>query len=241
MPRQATDMTGKRVGRLTVVRRVGSSDKQALWLCRCDCGAEKVISGGTLRQGKTKSCGCVYRATRTEIARKSIAKEKHGDSFKRLYFVWNDMKARCYNPNDVSYKNYGGRGIVVCDEWRTDYAAFKEWAYKTGYDENAKRGECTLDRIDKDGNYSPDNCRWAGMKLQSNNRRNTPMITINGRCAPITEWAAEAGLPRGLLYARLRRGWSGEELISPPDQHRRRLCESRSTPEYQRKNKRQTD
>lgn len=237
MGRPFIDMAGKRIGNLVVLEKVGAWDKQTWWKCLCDCGNEKVISGGVLRQGKVKSCGCVYLATRSEVARKSIAKEKHGDSFSRLYFVWNDIKSRCNNPNDISFKHYGGRGISVCDEWKNDYIAFKKWSNENGYDENATRGKCTIDRINKDGNYCPENCRWVGMKIQSNNRRNTPILTINGETAPLTEWAEKTGLPRSLLYSRYKRGWTGPELISPQDQHRRRICVSPVMKEFQQKNK----
>ena len=241
MRKRAWDMTGQKIGRLYVVKRVGAWDKQVWWLCKCDCGNEKIICGAVLRNPKVRSCGCVYKETRQAVARASIAKEKHGDSFARLYFVWGDMKARCYNPNSISFKNYGARGITVCEEWKNDYSAFKKWAIENGYNENAKRGECTLDRIDIDKHYSPDNCRWAEMKVQSNNRRNTPMVTINGYTAPITEWAEKANIPRHLIYSRYRRGWSGEELISPPDQHRRRICASPSTRESRQLNRQSMD
>lgn len=241
MARPMKDMTGQKIGKLYVVEKVGAWDRQIWWKCKCECGTEKVMSGATLRRGKVKSCGCVYRETRREIAHMSIAKEKHGDSFARLYFVWQDMKARCGNPNNISFKHYGGRGISVCDEWKSDYLAFKKWSLENGYDENAKHGECTIDRIDKDGNYCPENCRWAGMKVQSNNRRNTPEATIDGVTATVSEWADKTGLPRSLIYSRYKRGWTGRELISPQDQHRRRVCVSHSMQGCQPKNKQSTD
>lgn len=240
MGRPTIDMAGKRIGKLTVLERVGAWDKQVWWLCRCECGTEKVISGATLRRGKTQSCGCVYRATRSEIAHKSIAVIKHGDSFSRLYFMYRSMRARCENPNSISYKSYGGRGINVCEEW-LEYANFKKWALESGYDESAPLGECTIDRIDADGNYCPENCRWVTAKDQANNRRSTPFLTINGETLPLTEWAEKTGIPRDLIYSRYKRGWSGEELISAPEQHRRRICVSHSTKECQQQSKQSTD
>lgn len=224
MARPSIDMAGKKIGKLTVLDRVGSWGSQVWWRCSCECGNEKIISGASLRRGKTQSCGCVYRASRRDIARKSIAKIKHGDSFTRLYFVWNDMKSRCYNPNDISFPNYGGRGINVCNDWRESYISFKAWAIENGYREDSRRGECTLDRIDPDGNYCPENCRWASAAEQSNNRRSTPRLTIDGETHSPAEWAEITGLPRSLIYSRFRRGWSGAELISPQDQRRRRKC-----------------
>ena len=241
MGRPQIDMTGKKIGKLTVIEKVGAWDKQIWWRCKCECGTEKVISGATLRRGKTQSCGCVYRASRKEVAHKSIAKIKHGDSFGRLYFVWNSMKARCYNPNDTSFSHYGGRGISVCDEWKSDYSAFKTWAIQNGYDETARRGECTIDRIDPDGNYCPSNCRWTNSIVQANNKRCAPHITINNETHTPAEWSRLTGLPRNLIYVRYRNGWAGEELISPQDQHRRRVCVSHSMQGCQPKNKQSTD
>lgn len=240
MGRPSIDMTGKRIGQLVVLDRAGAWDKQIWWRCQCDCGNIKTISGATLRRGKTRSCGCVYKASRVNIAHKSIAKVKHGDSFARLYFMWGSMKARCENPNNISYSDYGGRGIKLCEEWH-DYAKFKEWALAAGYDETAPRGGCTIDRTDPNGNYCPENCTWQNMTTQSNNRRNTPMLTINGETDSLTNWARRVGLPRNLLYSRYRRGWRGEEVISPQDQHRRRECALHSTQESQPKTKQSTD
>ena len=221
MGRPKIDMVGKRIGKLIVLEEVGAWNSQIWWRCRCDCGNEKVISGATLRRGKTQSCGCVYKSSRSEIAHKSIAKTKHGDSFSRLYFMWASMKARCENPNHPSYNNYGGRGVSVCEEWH-NYLIFKRWALETGYDENAERGKCTIDRVDTNGDYCPENCVWSDMRTQSNNRRNTPIITINGETDSLSNWARKLGLPHSLLYSRYRRGWRGEELLSKGSGRRRR-------------------
>lgn len=225
-----------KIGKLTVLAKAGAWNRQTWWLCRCDCGNKKVISGATLRRGKTQSCGCVYRATRSAVAHKSIAVVKHGDSISRLYFMYRSMRARCENQKSISYKNYGGRGIKVCGEWK-EYTTFREWALKNGYDASAPRGGCTIDRIDPDGDYCPNNCRWVSSFTQQNNKRTTPMLTIKGKTAPLTEWARETGLPRGLIYSRYKRGWTGEELISPPEQFRRRKCGSHFTQECQQQNK----
>lgn len=162
------DLTGQHFGRLTVLTRCGSaSDRQALWHCSCDCGTHILAKTGNLRSGHTLSCGCYMRQ------RISETQATHRQSHKRLYNVWTSMKARCYNPNSAFYSDYGGRGIGLCDEWRDDYQAFHDWALNNGYDPYAPHGRCTIDRIDVNGNYCPDNCRWVDMKTQRHNRRDT--------------------------------------------------------------------
>lgn len=146
---------------------------------------------------------------------------RHGQRKTRLYHVWISMKQRCYNPNAHGYENYGGRGIKVCDEWVDDFGEFSKWAYSTGYDASAKRGACTIDRVDNDGSYSPENCRWADRSTQQNNKRSNHRITHGADTKTITQWAASIGLSPDTVNHRVQRGLDVERIISP------RICKGR--------------
>lgn len=160
------DLTGKRYGRITVISQTENSKSGITqWVCECDCGRTFVSRGDSLRNGRTKSCGCLKRDRTIE------RNYRHGDAYNRLYNVWRGMKQRVYDENHISYKYYGGRGIGICEEWASSYEAFRSWAFSNGYNEDAPRGSCTLDRIDVNGDYKPDNCRWVSMKVQQNNHR----------------------------------------------------------------------
>ena len=167
---EVKNLTGQRFGRLVVIERSGSDKyRRAMWKCQCDCGEIRVEYSTNLLGGRVNSCGCL----RAEKNRNRIT---HGKRKSRLYCVWSDMKNRCYNPKIHNYHRYGGRGITICDEWRNDFQAFYEWAMANGYDENAPYMQCTIDRIDNDKGYSPDNCRWVDMKVQNNNKSNNRKV-----------------------------------------------------------------
>lgn len=204
------DLTGKRFNSWTVLSLDTESNKSArCWICRCDCGKVKSVFENNLKKGISKSCRC---KSNIEMSQRFTT---HGSTKTRLYSVWFGMKRRCNDPKIPNYKSYGGRGITVCDEW-LDFAKFKEWAISTGYDENAPFGQCTIERIDVNGNYEPDNCTWKNMKEQGNNRRTNKLLTYNGKTQSISEWTDEMGYARHIIKNRLRRGWSVERAITTP-------------------------
>lgn len=153
------DLTGQRFGRLLVLERVGSKDKKVRWLCKCDCGHLTTKDGSSIKSGRSRSCGCI-RAERNNH-------HIHGDSHTRLHNIWTLMLQRCQNPKATGYERYGGRGIDVCEEWH-DYPTFKKLAMANGY-----RDDLTIDRKDNEKGYCPENYRWATLKEQANNKRNS--------------------------------------------------------------------
>ena len=163
---QRIDLVGKRFGKLTVLSPAElNSDKHLLWRCQCDCGNIINVRSQSLRNGDTRSCGCLRMQTAREAHTKHGA-YKNRTRRERLYNIYADMKQRCLNPNSAPYKDYGGRGISICEEWVNDYSAFRGWALANGYSPRL-----SIDRINNDGNYEPANCRWADAMTQAHNKR----------------------------------------------------------------------
>ena len=195
---------GEKYGRLTVVERVAADPKSGnlRYLCKCDCGATSFVTGSNLSRGVTTSCGCLMREA--AIKRNTT----HGKCGTRLYRIWCGMKERCNNPNQASYKNYGGRGIKVDF---IDFDSFYSWAIDSGYSHTK-----SIDRIDNDKSYSPANCRWATRKEQNNNQRSNVMLTHGGKTLNMKQWAESVGLPYKALQHRIARGWDASTAITTP-------------------------
>ena len=145
-----------------------------------------------------------------------MGKYKHGLASSKIYHIWLGMRHRCNNDKCKEYMLYGGRGIKVCEEWDNDFMIFYTWSISNGYKEDSDRKSCTIDRIDPDGNYCPENCRWVDMRTQNNNRRNNRHLTHNGRTQTAAQWAREYGIPEGNLLTRLRKGWDMETALTTP-------------------------
>lgn len=202
---------GKKFGRLTVEKAFRTRDKngRALikWTLRCDCGNEVTIAPSKAVNGVQESCGC--------LAREMLAKRsrKHGESHTRLFYIWACMRNRCYRSSDTRYANYGGRGIRVCDEWNNDYATFAKWARENGY-----RDDLTIDRIDVNGDYTPENCRWATWEEQANNKTNNRRVTIDGVTKTLAEWCREYDIDYRVVHTRITNlKWDAVKAIITPN------------------------
>ena len=193
-----SDLAGLRFGRLTVLRLDDSKpDNPMHWVCKCDCGNIKSIVGASLKNGNTKSCGCLQKE---KAASQGASSKIHGKSKTRLYRVWRGMKSRVFDKNSTKYDIYGGRGIQMCDEWKNSFEAFYQWATETGYNDNL-----TIDRIDNNVGYNPQNCKWSTAKEQSRNRRSNIDITIGNTTKTLTEWCEIFNLSYGTVNSRYHR------------------------------------
>ena len=198
---------GARFGRYIVASKAPPSQGQrGQWLCRCDCGTEKAVAAGQLRKGTTRSCGCLRR----EIVRDRNTKHGHkvGGRYTPEYIAWCNVIARCTNPRMHAYPNYGGRGITMCERWRSDFLAFLA---DMGPRPSA---DMQIDRIDNDGDYEPGNCRWATPKTNCRNRRSTRWVDVCGRRVSLVEAAERAGVSYTLVKGRVRAGWPVERALT---------------------------
>lgn len=211
IPPNFIDLTGQRFGRLTVIELTGRHDWRLRWRCACDCGTIKIVGGDPLRTGRTKSCGCLGREHAANFG--SITRPlntRHGMDGTKEYRAWHSMIQRCYNPRCIGYARYGGRGIAVCDAWRTSFPAFFADMGR------APSPVHSLDRIDNDSGYEPGNCRWALSKRQGRNRSTNRTLTHDGLTLTLAEWSERTGITYPTICKRLRIGWSPDKVLTEP-------------------------
>lgn len=210
---------GRKKNFLKVIGIKRTDKNRKLFICQCDCGNIKDIEPTIWEQEIIKSCGCKHRELSSENSK------THGHSQDRLYRVYNSMKQRCYNPNTPNYDNYGGRGITICQEWLEDFMNFYNWAIENGYNYDVGFGQCTIDRIDVNGNYEPSNCRWADAKTQANNKRpssewkkrTSKTWTIAGETKPISEWCEQYNTSTVAISYRMNKlGMTLEQALKTP-------------------------
>lgn len=193
------DLTGNKYGRLTVVGlSPKKSGRKSFWVCKCLCGNEHLVRSDSLKSGNVQSCGCLKKEQDKDNLTKN---HRHKESHTHLHNTWLRMKARVSNRNNKRYERYGGRGITMCDDWFNSYESFRDWAKANGYNENF-----TIERVDVNGNYEPNNCTWIPFAEQANNRTTTIWVEWEGRKQNIAQWAKELGFNRGTLYDRYHRG-----------------------------------
>lgn len=209
MGRKLVDLVGQRFGRLTVIKRIENKNGHPCWLCLCDCGNGKYVSGDNLRNSSTKSCGCLKEEGNNL---------KHGKCHDRIYGIYKAMIARCEKEYSSVYGYYGKRGISVCQEWKNCFETFYEWSINNGYKE-----KLTIDRIDTNGDYCPKNCRWVTMKEQNYNRRTSHRFNIDGVVYGMREFSNKIGLSEQLIQSRLDDGWTIKEIINTPKGQRRKI------------------
>ena len=202
----AIDITGKRFGKLTVLKKHPEKSKSGniRWICQCDCGNTTVVIGSHLRSNHTTSCGC-----------NKLSKIANGHSAERIYRTWKKMHERCENPKHDRFKWYGAKGISVCKEWK-DFMIFRNWAMANGYNDSL-----TIDRINFKGNYCPENCRWVDMKFQANNRSNNRIIEIDQKKFTVSQLSIEYNLSQSTIFNRLKLGWDVYRIIHTPERNKK--------------------
>lgn len=200
--RQLINLAGKRFARLVVLKRVGNGSLgEPQWLCQCDCGNTTVVRGVQLRKAHTRSCGCLALEVLQERS------TTHGKSHTPTYAIHQAIKARCSDPKNKYWANYGGRGIKVCDRWLESFENFLE-------DMGEKPSGYSIERIDVNGNYEPENCKWIPFNQQARNTTKTIKLTYAGTTKPLVEWAEESGIKPGTLYWRIKKGWEIERALT---------------------------
>lgn len=213
---RSKDISGLRFGLLTVTSQQGTDKhRNALWSCLCDCGNTTITTGHALRAGKTKSCGCLQKKAASKSitvfnnsGKRSSGRFAHGESKTRIHNIWTKMRRRCSDSKYEHYDRYGGRGISVCEEWQS-YTAFRDWALSNGYQEGLE-----IDRIDNNGNYEPNNCRWTTRKEQMRNRENTVFVCVQGEKKPLIELCEIYGANYKYAHAKYKKGFPIEEIFA---------------------------
>ena len=203
-PSGREELTGRTFGRLTVIGYSSTRGTLGMWLCRCECGQEKVVYAGHLKRMEVRSCGCLRKET---TRARSIT---HGDKHSKEYVAWCGMKRRCYAKKATYYYNYGGRGIEVCREWKDSYETFLRDMGR------APSPSHTLDRINNDMGYSKANCRWATRTEQMNNTRHNIYLVVNGETISVGEASQRYCVPCYDIQRRLRSGWTGDRAVMQP-------------------------
>ncbi len=201
------DLSGMKFNSLTAIAYAGNRGGATLWRCRCDCGGESLVKAFKLKSGSIKTCGCGRRSYMTN---ENAEPETHRQSGTDVYNIWANMRRRCYDQSCDAYRYYGARGVAVCDEWRNSFSAFiADVGPRPSKDHS-------LDRIDVNGSYCPDNCRWATKRQQQRNKSDNRLIEFRGESKCLAEWAEIGGLPYGTLFDRLRRGMTMERAMTQP-------------------------
>lgn len=202
------DLTGQRFGRLQVIKK--NPKGRSTFICKCDCGNVVILPASKLFD-RTISCGCALKENQKRFAERLVT---HGGSYTKLYYIYRGMIDRCYNSNNMNYYRYGARGISVCKEWKNSFEAFREWANKNGYDETLDRKQQSIDRIDNNGNYCPENCRWATALEQQENRQCTTLYEYNGETMTASRFADMHGIKdKSFVYRKLKSGKSFAEIL----------------------------
>ena len=199
---KALNLLNQKFHKLLVVEKVKNKSNKTMWRCLCDCGNEILVSTSNLRCNRVKSCGCL------KIEKLINRSTTHNQRHTNLYEVWKSMKQRCFNPQNASYKNYGARGITVCNEWKNSFTSFYEWSILNGYNEGL-----TIDRINNNSSYCPKNCRWVDRKIQANNSRWNKHIIINGKDDTQANWLRFYNIPYYKYYKLIKSGLSESEAI----------------------------
>ena len=205
------DLTGRIFGNLTVVSfshryETPGGSKRYRWWCQCECGEATVVDRGNLFNGSVISCGCKWQEWLHSTRRRT-----HNKQPRQVYRAWARIIQRCENNRLADWANYGGRGVIVCPEWKRSYEIFRDWALVNGW-----RKGLQIDRIDVNGNYEPSNCRWTDAKQQARNRRNNRLLTVHGETHCVARWAELQGMSAGVLENRLLRGWTDEQAVLTP-------------------------